>query len=69
MLKSNVGTMERLARVIAGAALMGGWLLTMGTTLGWVLLVLGVYVLGTGLLGYCLLYSMMGITTSKANDA
>lgn len=69
MLKSNAGTVDRLVRVVLGALLMAGWMYNQGTTLGWVMLVVGIIALATGLLGSCPLYSVLGINTSKAKES
>jgi hypothetical protein len=58
-LKSNVGSIDRGIRVVAGLALIG--LPATGTVgvWGW----LGVVPLATGLIGWCPPYAMLGINT------
>ncbi len=59
MFKSNVGGLDRAARVIAGLALLA---LTLTGTIGawgWI----GLVPLATGALGTCPLYSMVGLST------
>ena len=58
---SNEGTIDRTLRIFVGVLLLG--LAVSGTTaLGWI----GVVPLLTGLMGYCPLYSVLGISTCKA---
>ena len=60
-MKHNVGGIDKVLRIIIGAALMilaatgskGWW--------GW----LGVIPLATGLMSYCMLYRLLGINTCK----
>ena len=59
---SNVGGIDRIARILAGLVLLA---LTLTGTIGvwgWI----GVVPLLTGLMGYCPLYSVLGINTCKA---
>ncbi len=57
----NEGTIDRTLRIFVGVLLLG--LAVSGTTaLGWI----GVVPLLTGLMGYCPLYSVLGINTCKA---
>lgn len=62
MFKSNVGGLDRAARVVAGLALLA---LTLTGTIGvwgW----LGVVPLATGALGTCPIYSLVGLSTCPA---
>ena len=58
-MKSNVGSIDRGIRVVAGLALIG--MAATGTVgvWGW----LGVVPLATGLIGWCPPYAMLGINT------
>lgn len=59
MFKTNVGGIDRIARVILGLVLIG---LTLSGTIGawgWI----GVLPLLTGALGSCALYTVLGINT------
>lgn len=61
-MKSNVGGIDRVLRIVAGLALIG---LTLTGTIGawgW----LGLVPLGTALVGFCPLYPMLGINTCSA---
>tara|TARA_R110002096_G_scaffold47575_2_gene127045 strand:+ start:746 stop:955 length:210 start_codon:yes stop_codon:yes gene_type:complete len=63
MLKTNVGNMDRVFRVVLGAALLVAWYLLPGMSYRWVLIVLGVVALATGLMKSCPIYSVLGIST------
>ena len=55
----NEGTVDRVLRVVAGAALVSLVFVGPETPWGWI----GVVPLVTGLLGNCLVYSLLGIST------
>lgn len=58
-MNTNEGGIDRILRIVAGLALIG---LTLNGNIGvwgWV----GVVPLATGLLGWCALYSLLGINT------
>jgi Protein of unknown function (DUF2892) len=58
-MKTNEGGIDRILRIVAGLALIG---LTLTGTIGvwgWV----GVVALATGLIGWCPLYTMLGINS------
>lgn len=60
-MKANVGSIDRILRVLVGLALIG---LTLTGTIGlwgW----LGVVPLATGLIGWCPPYALLGISTCK----
>jgi O-antigen ligase len=60
-MKGNVGTTDRIIRVLAGLVLIA---LTLTGTIGlwgW----LGVVPLATGLVGWCPPYALLGISTCK----
>lgn len=59
-MKSNVGPIDRLLRIIIGLiiAIFG---IVFKSYWG----VVGIIILGTGVFGYCLLYSLLGINTAK----
>jgi hypothetical protein len=65
MFKTNVGGIDRVLRIVAGLVLIG--LTLMGTIgpWGWI----GVVPLATGLLGSCLLYSIVGVNTCPTKAA
>ena len=62
----NVGTIDRVIRVVLAIVL--GYLYFSGTVtgaLGIILLIIGVILLFTGLVGFCALYKPLGISTCK----
>lgn len=58
-MKSNVGGIDRILRIVLGLALIGATLAGVIGPWGW----LGVVPLGTALLGFCPLYPLLGINT------
>lgn len=60
-MKKNVGTLDKIARIVIGAILIGMASTGMIGVWGWV----GVVPLVTGLLGNCPLYALLGISTCK----
>jgi Protein of unknown function (DUF2892) len=61
MMEVNVGTVDRILRVIAGLALIGLTLQGVIGIWGW----LGLVVLATGVFSYCPAYGLMGVKTCK----
>lgn len=59
MFKTNVGGIDRIARIVGGLALLG--LAATGTIGAWGYI--GLVPLATGLLSTCPLYSVLGIQT------
>jgi len=65
-MKVNESGLDRVLRVVVGIALILLYLLgVVGGTLGVVLIVVGAIALITGLVGFCPLYSLLKIQTSK----
>lgn len=70
-MENNIGTTDRQARIVVGlvVGLVGlatlGGLLELGTTIGAVLSVVGLILVGTGVVRMCLLYRLLGIDTSS----
>ena len=60
-MKHNVGGIDKVLRIIIGAALM---ILAATGSIGWWGW-LGVIPLATGLMSYCMLYRLLGIITCK----
>ena len=61
---TNVGTVDRILRVIVGLALIAlalGYFPGYQTVWGWI----GVVPLATGLFGTCFVYSLFGLSTSS----
>ncbi len=63
MLKTNVGSMDRLLRIAVGLALLVWFFMDQGTGFWHYAKLIGVVPLATGLMGSCLLYSMLGLST------
>lgn len=61
----NVGSVDRVLRVILGLAFVVLFFMVSGSVWGWVFLALGLVALATGALGACPLYSLLGIRTCK----
>lgn len=67
MISKNVGNIDRVIRLVAGAAL--GY--AAYTTAGGAAVILGVasaMAVITGLVGYCGLYALLGISTCRVDD-
>lgn len=62
MLKKNVGSIDRVLRIVAGLALLAGFFLLPDAGYRWVLLI-GIVPLVTGLMGSCPAYSLFGLST------
>ncbi len=60
-MKCNVGTADKVVRLIAGVALVG-WGVMANNWLG----AIGIIPLGTALLGFCPLYPIVGLNTCGA---
>ena len=58
-MKSNVGGMDRILRIVIGLALIGLTLAGMIGLWGW----LGVVLLATGAIGWCPPYALLGLNT------
>lgn len=66
MFKKNVGNIDRIIRVIAGAALAFGAYRAEGPAVYILAAAAGAAVI-TGLIGYCGLYALFGINTCKVD--
>lgn len=63
-MQSNVGTIDRILRIIVGAALIALVFVGPKTAWGWI----GVIPLATAFIGYCPAYRLLGIcTVAKKN--
>lgn len=61
----NVGSTDRLVRLIAGVVLLLVAIFAVKGVLAWVLGILGVVMLATGTLRFCPLYLSFKISTNK----
>lgn len=57
-MKTNVGGIDKILRIVAGLALIG-WALTGGPVWAWI----GIVPLATGLMGWCPFYPLIGLNT------
>jgi len=65
-MKINVGATERVIRAVVGLILIWAALyFTMPAVWVWILSILGLVLLATGLLGICPVYALFKIDTSK----
>lgn len=58
-MKANVGSMDKILRIVAGLVLIALAIMGMGTPWTWI----GVVPLATGLLGRCPAYTLLGMNT------
>lgn len=68
MLKKNVGSMDRILRLVVGIAALAGFFMMPGLSWGIVLLVVGIIGVATSLMGSCPLYSIFGLNTCPMKD-
>ena len=62
----NEANWDRALRIVLGFALLYlGWTGTVGGTLGWIFKIGGFVPLVTGIVGWCALYAVLGITTCQ----
>ena len=64
-MKSNVGGIDRILRIVLGLALLAMTLTGTIGVWGWI----GLVPLGTAVLGFCPLYSMLGLNTCPMKKA
>lgn len=65
MLTNNAGTADRIIRVVLGLGLISLAFFGPQTPWGW----LGLIPIGTALMGWCPLYSLLGINTCSVKAA
>ena len=61
-MSKNVGGIDRILRIVIGAALILGYFLNGDGAYSWLYL-LGIIPLATGLIGWCPPYAMLGFNT------
>ncbi len=64
----NVGTLDRVLRIVLGVALLIGFFLNRDGAYSWLYLI-GILPLATGLLSTCPLYSLLGIRTCPLKNS
>ena len=63
-MNKNVGNIDRIIRIAAGVVLIIWSLMAgLGSVLPMIGLVAGIVLLATGLMGWCLIYNLVGIKT------
>jgi hypothetical protein len=62
MFRTNVGTTDRIIRMVVGLVLIAGFVLNPGGNWSWLYLI-GIVPLVTGIVGSCPVYSLLGIST------
>lgn len=63
-MKANVGGIDKLLRIVAGAALIGLTLSGVIGMWGWI----GVIPLATGLMGWCPFYPLLGLNSCPSKN-
>jgi hypothetical protein len=63
MLKTNVGSIDRILRIAIGAALLVWFFFDQGTGFAHYIKQIGIVPLLTGLMSTCPLYSLLGMST------
>ncbi|BCB26024.1 membrane protein [Sulfurimicrobium lacus] len=63
-MKANVGGIDKLLRIVAGAALIGLTLSGVIGMWGWI----GVIPLATGLMGWCPFYPLLGLNSCPSKS-
>lgn len=66
LMRLNEATWDRIARVIGGAALIGGGLFAVTGGWGWALAAVGLVLVVTGIVGWCPIYASMRFGTRKS---
>jgi uncharacterized membrane protein len=65
-MKKNVGRTDRIIRIVLGAILLIKVLVLFSATfLTWLLIIIGIYLVITGILGFCPLYLLFKTNTNK----
>jgi len=65
-MKTNESGTDRVIRIIVGIILIiVGWLALGNNALGVILDIIGIILIITGITGFCLLYTLFGMSTKK----
>lgn len=72
-MKFNVGTPDRMARLVVGVLLLlapfvTGWAMFANPVWTWVFVVVGLVLVVTGLVRFCPAYAIFNLSTSRTND-
>jgi len=65
MMKANVGTIDKVLRLVAGAALISIVFVGPQTPWGWI----GIVPIATALVGWCPAYSIFGINSCSTKES
>ncbi|NHZ70121.1 MAG: DUF2892 domain-containing protein [Proteobacteria bacterium] len=68
-MKGNEASWDRIARVVLGVALIIGGIAAVGGTGGYVMAVVGLIPLVTGLVGWCPIYAILRTGTKADSNA
>jgi hypothetical protein len=69
-MKGNESGTDRVIRIIVGIILIIlGWFVLGNNTLGVILDIIGLILVITGITGFCLLYTLLGMSTKKKEPA
>jgi len=70
-LSRNVGSIDKIIRLVAGIALAAWGLMGAGlaTTIGIIALVVGVVLIVTGLINFCPLFKILGVSSFRGTDS
>ena len=71
---SNVGSIDRVIRFIAGALLVAapfitGWPLWTGALAFWPAIIVGVVLIATAVFGFCPIYAALGLSSKHKSAA
>ncbi|MEC8631347.1 MAG: DUF2892 domain-containing protein [Pseudomonadota bacterium] len=66
MLKKNMGSLDRVIRIVLGVAFIAAFFMTSGS-LSWLYLVGAAIALGTAAISSCPLYTLFGLRTCPLN--
>ncbi len=68
-MKCNVGKTDQMVRLVLGVILLGAAFFSgVEGTLKYILIVAGIIALGTGLLKFCALYTLLGMSTCDTEE-
>ncbi|HWL05439.1 MAG TPA: DUF2892 domain-containing protein [Xanthobacteraceae bacterium] len=72
-MKFNVGTPDRIARLIIGVLLLvapfvTGWALFANPVWTWAFVIVGLVLAVTGIVRFCPAYAIFNLSTSRTND-
>ena len=65
MFKNNVGSVDRIIRIVLGLALLGAFFMFPESSWRWAFLI-GIVPLVTALMGSCPIYSVLGLSSCPA---